>query len=245
MMMKKNNAMDTLKTKIHDIWNAEGLLDKSVVVRAKALSTEEAIGHPESNDFPLQKGKERLMQAEFGKGIGQAFTDRYGDYEGTLQDIIDMPLDNNYRRAIFVAVLNATLNHLGLVPGTIHCKNEEPVVCAQALSEYIMNRYGKVKIGQVGFQPRMVETLGQRFDMRLLDLDPDNIGTVKFGVAVEDEPATDAVIEWADLLLVTGTTLVNNTLDRFIGKKPVLFYGTTIAGAAYLMQWDKFCHCGK
>ena len=46
---------------------------------------------------------------------------------------------------------------------------------------------------------------------------------------------------WCDLLLVTGTTLVNGTLPIFLGAKPIVFYGTTIAGAAYLMGWERFC----
>ena len=53
---------------------AHHLMDREIEVRAKVLTPEEAIGHPESNDFPLQKGKERLMQAEFDTGIGQAFS---------------------------------------------------------------------------------------------------------------------------------------------------------------------------
>jgi len=72
-----------------------------------ALTPEEAIGNPESEDFPILKGVERLMQAEFAGSFGQAFTDMYGDFEGTLQDVLAMELNNNYRRAIFVATLNA------------------------------------------------------------------------------------------------------------------------------------------
>ncbi|MFC1581258.1 Rossmann-like domain-containing protein, partial [Thermodesulfobacteriota bacterium] len=207
--------------------------------------TEEAIGNPESDDFPIQKGRERLMQAEFGNGIGQAFTDRYGDFEGTFKDIIDMPMTNNYRRGIFIAALNAVLNHRGLIQGTIHCRDQEPMQCARELAGYIRGCFGDVKIGLVGFQPRMAEILGAGFPIRLMDLDPDNIGTRKFGITVEGEESTEDVIAWADLLLVTGTTLVNNTIETFLDRKPILFYGTTIAGAAHLMGWERFCACSS
>ena len=80
----------------------ENLLSQSVQVKARVLSSKEAIGNPEANDFPLQKGKVRLMQARFGTGMGQAFTDHYGDFSGKLKDIIDMPLKNNFRRAVFI-----------------------------------------------------------------------------------------------------------------------------------------------
>jgi hypothetical protein len=87
----------------------------------------------------------------------------------------------------------------------------------------------------------MVEALAPLFPLRLLDLDPDNLGNTKFGVPVEGpETASDAVA-WAELLLVTGTTLVNDTIGDFLLDKPVLFYGTTIAGAAHLMGWERFC----
>lgn len=226
-----------------DLVREQQLLDQKITIQARGLSVQEAIGDPEGDDFPLQKGKETLMQADFGQALGQAFTDRYGNYEGTLQEILEMALDNNYRRALFVATLNAVLRYLGLTEKTVHCRDQEPARCAGELAEYIRGRYGAAKIGQVGFQPRMVEALGAAFDYRVLDMDPDNIGTVRYGTEVEGPESTEAVIQWSDLLLVTGTTLVNGSIGRFIGKKPVLFYGTTIAGPARLMGWDRFCAC--
>ncbi|MBI4773532.1 MAG: hypothetical protein HY788_05005 [Deltaproteobacteria bacterium] len=239
-----NDLYDVLKERALALWKAARILEEPVTVRAVALSTEEAIGNPEADDFPLQKGKERLMQADFGRGSGQAFTDRFGDFEGTLKEVLEMPLENNYRRAVFIATLNAALRHMGQVRGTVHCRDQEPKQCAAELAAQIKNRFGRVNIGQVGFQPRMVESLASEYPMRLLDLDPDNVGGRRFQVLVEGPEAADDVIAWADLLLVTGSTLVNRTIERFLGKKPVLFYGTTVAGAAHLMGWDRFCARG-
>ena len=69
------------------------------------------------------------MQAEFAGSFGQAFTDMYGDFEGTLQDVLAMELNNNYRRAIFVATLNAVMRNLGLIEGSVHCKDKGPEEC--------------------------------------------------------------------------------------------------------------------
>ena len=230
-----------LRKRFFDVCESQNLLSESVQVKARVLSPEEAIGKPETDDFPIQKGKERLMQAEFGTGTGQAFTDLYGDFSGKLSKVIDMPLENNFRRAIFVAALNAVLEHLNEVQGTIHCKDNGPTLCAAELVHYLKQRYGRLRITQVGFQPRMVELLGAAFDYRVLDMDPDNIGTRKFDTVVEGpESSTDAVA-WADLVLVTGTTLVNGTIHDFLSHKSLLFYGTTITGAAHLMNWDRFC----
>jgi uncharacterized protein (DUF4213/DUF364 family) len=124
---------------------------------------------------------------------------------------------------------------------TIHCRDQGPGQCALELVNHLKARYGLVKITQIGFQPRMVESLASEFPLRVLDLDPDNIGTLKFQVAIEGPENTEEAIKWADLLLVTGTTLVNGTFGSFIGRKPLVFYGTSVAGAAHLMNWDRFC----
>ena len=234
---------DALKQNASAMMSEHGLMSETVRVKARALSVEEAIGNPEDDDFPIQKGKERLMQADIRGAFGQAFTDQFGDYEGTLESIITAPLTNNYRRAVFVAALNAALRYLGRIDGTVHCKDEEPKQCAEALGEHIANRYGKVNVVQVGLQPRMVESLSARFPVRVLDMDPDNIGSKKYGAEIESPDNTSSAIDWADLLVVTGTTIVNGSLPAFVGDKPVIFYGTTIAGAAWLMGWERFCAC--
>jgi hypothetical protein len=230
-----------LKERALRICRDQGILGDKIVVRARTLSPEEAIGNPEGEDFPLQKGKERLMQAEFRGGLGQAFTDRFGDFEGTIDEILGMPLENNFRRAVFVAALNAVLRSLGLVQGTVHCKDEGPTKCANAMASHIMDRYGIVKITQVGYQPRIVQAMADTFDLRVLDLDPENVGTRKSGILIEGSHCAEDAVSWADVLLVTGTTLTNNTIRWFLTDKPVIFYGTTIAGAAHLMGWERFC----
>jgi hypothetical protein len=90
-----------------------------------------------------------------------------------------------------------------------------------------------------------VEYLTAQFPIRVIDLDTENIGTGKFGVDIEGPDATNEAMKWADLLVVTGTTLVNGTIGQFLGDKPVIFYGTTIAGTAYLMGWERFCAFGS
>ncbi|MEJ2724781.1 MAG: DUF364 domain-containing protein [Deltaproteobacteria bacterium] len=236
-----NDVYRVIGKKAFDLCRDKDLLEQPVRVKARVLSTEEAIGNPETHDFPLQKGKERLMQAEFRDGLGQAFTDQYGDFEGILEDVLEMRLENNFRRAVFVATLNAVLRHTHRIKGTVHCRDRGPDECAIQLVRHLRARYGSVKIAQVGFQPRMVEHLSSEFPLRVLDLDAENIGALKFGTTIEGPENTEDAVAWADLLLVTGTTLVNNTLGDFLGARPVIFYGTTVAGASHLMGWDRFC----
>ena len=215
---------------------------KEIAIRAFPLSPEEAIGNPEDKDYPLVKGKERLMQAEFQGAKGQAFTDMYGDFGGTLAEVLEMDLKNNFRRAVFVSALNAVMRHLGLVSGTVHCRNEEPPRCAQELVKYLMEKHTGRRIALVGFQPRMAEALSQQFDLRITDLDGENIGRKKYGVRIWGPEKTTEHLEWCDLALVTGTSAANGTLDGFLhGPKPVIFYGVTISGAARLLCLEHFC----
>lgn len=208
---------------------------------AGPLTVKEAIGTPEETDFPIQQGKEKLMEAIFRNERGQAFTDDYGNYSGTLREVASLPFDNNFNRAVFVSTLNAVSRSLGKAEGTIHCKDEGPKQCAQHVFDHIKETYGTCRITIIGFQPALAEALNKKTEIRLIDLDPDNIGQTKRGVLVEGGEATQDAIEWCDLLLVTGTTLANSSIDLFLTDKPVLFYGTTISGAAALMGWDRFC----
>ena len=239
-----NDLYDEIRERTRQLLKGQDLFGERVRIRARALSTEEAIGNPESDDFPLQKGKERLMQAEFRNTLGQAFTDRYGDFEGTLEEVLEISLENNYRRAIFVATLNAVLRYMKQIDGTVHCRDQGPAQCAKELRNYIKTHYGWIRMLLIGFQPRMVESLAPCYPLRVIDMDPDTIGTRKFQIAIEGPEATEEAILWADLLLVTGTTLVNGTIGSFLESKPVIFYGTTIAGTAYLMGWNRFCAKG-
>ena len=235
---------DTIRQKFIRLIKEHGLEGEEVIVKAKALSAEQAIGNPEDKDYPLVKGQERLMQAEFRGAKGQAFTDRYGNFSGRLADITAMDLNNNFRRAVFIASLNAVTRYLGLASQTVHCKDEQPKECAAELVSYIEKNYGQPRIAMVGFQPRMVEALSRRFKLSVTDLDKANIGQEKFGVKIDDPTRTQDNLEWGDIALVTGTTIVNDTIDQFLIAKPVIFYGVTIAGAAKLQGLERFCPFG-
>jgi len=240
----KRKTYDALKEEFIKIIKSNALESDEVVVKAVPLSPEEAIGNPEDRDYPLITGRERLMQANFRGSLGQAFTDMYGDFSSRLSDIIEMDLANNFRRAIFVSSLNAVMRHLGLTTKTIHCKNNEPRECSHELVKYIAAKYGQPKIAMVGLQPRMVEALSKNFELRVSDMDTANIGKEKFGVTIQSPEKTTEHFDWADIAVVTGTTIVNDTIDPIRISKPVIFYGITISGAAKLLNLEHFCHSG-
>ncbi|MFO7773141.1 MAG: DUF364 domain-containing protein [Dehalococcoidia bacterium] len=240
-----------MKTKTYDILKREfarivtdNALEGEVTIRAAVLSPEEALGNPEDKDYPLIVGKERMMQAEFRGSLGQAFTDMFGNFSGRLSEIAPMELTDNFRRAIFISSLNAVMRYLGLINKTTHCKNDEPRLCCYELARHIEENYGRPRVAMVGLQPRMVEVLSKRFQLRVTDMDQANIGTEKFGCTIHGPEMTGEHLEWCDVALVTGTTIVNNTIDRFMISRPVIWYGVTISGAAKLLGLDHFCYLG-
>lgn len=235
---------ELMKNKISAIVDEHSWSAEEVTVTAQTLSSEEAIGNPEEDDYPLLKGRERIMEAQFREARGHAFTDMFGNWRGTINELLTMEMKNNFRRALFVATLNALLRHLGLVGGTVHCKDRAPQECSKILAEKIRSEYGEPKVLLVGFQPRMAEALAQRFALRITDLDEANIGTRKYGIMVQSPREVQDNIEWSDLVVVTGSTAVNNTMQDFVGKKPVIFYGVTVAGPACLLGLDRFCPFG-
>lgn len=233
-----------IKERFFNLIKDKDLISSKVeVVSARTLTPQEVIGKPERDDFPLLKGKEVMLQANFKRSLGQAFTDMPGNYSDTLKEIFDMSLDNNFKRAVFIATLNAVLRYLNYISKTVHCKDKEPAKCAAHLVDYIKGRFGNPRIAFMGMQPAMVEALVAQFEMRVVDLDPDNVGQKKYGVPIEDVAYTKEILSWADLILATGTTVVNDTLTPLLIRKPIIFYGVTIAGVAYLKRYEQYCFC--
>ena len=236
---------EILKTKFRTIVNEHNWSEEEITVTAQTLSPEEAIGNPEEDDYPILKGRERIVEAQFRGARGHAFTDMFGNWQGTIAEILGMEMKNNFRRAVFVSTLNAVLRHLGMVDGTVHCKDRAPQECSKILAEKIRSEFGNPKVLLVGFQPRMAEALAQEFALRISDLDEANIGTKKFGVIIQSPQEVRQNIEWCDLMVVTGSSAVNNTMKEFIEKKPAIFYGVTVAGPAYLLGLNRFCPFGS
>jgi len=205
-----------IKERFFNLVKEKDLMSSKVeVVSARTLTSQEVIGKPERDDFPLLKGKEVMIQADFKGSLGQAFTDMPGNYSGTLKEILDMSLDNDFKRAVFISTLNAVLRYLNYISKTVHCRDKEPGECAAHLVNYIKERFGNPSIAFIGMQPAMVEALAAHFKIRVTDLDPNNIGQQKWGV-----------------------------LPSLLIKKPIIFYGVTIAGIAYLMGYEQYCFCG-
>jgi hypothetical protein len=242
------NIFDTLRDYlIKEAQNNDIDLDMVRIV-SKSLTPDEAIGDTTRKDFPILIGKEIMLEADFKGAKGQAFTSTPSMFEGTLKEILTLDLnDNPYNRSLFIASLNAVLRYLNQADRTIHCKNNEPEECAKNFPGFIKSKFDTPKVAIVGYQPAIIDNIKDFYDTRVLDLNPDFVGTVQYNVKIEDgiKDYKD-VVEWADVVICTGSTLCNNSIVDFMYlNKPVYYYGTTIAGAAEILGLDRLCFCSK
>jgi hypothetical protein len=109
------DAFAKMKNKFLELIEEKQIGAVPIHVRVRDLTPEEAIGTPEDRDYPLVKGRERLLEAEILGSRGQAFTDTPGDFSGTLKEVALLQLTDNRSRAVFIAALNALMRHLGLI----------------------------------------------------------------------------------------------------------------------------------
>jgi len=243
-----------LHKRFYELSTKKDLLNKKVIIKTKILTSEEAIGNPDRKDFPLLKGKEVLMSAQFMDSVGQAYTQAPSEFEGMLEDIFKLSLDDIRNRGLFIASLNAVMRYLYPDLTTIHCKDNEPEECATEIANFL-EKLSPKKIGLIGLQPAMLDALSKKFGpstIRCLDRDEDNIGKEKFGVKIEfgDDKTTEDLFLTSDLVLATGSSVVNGSLVDILNlaqktNTPLYLYGTTIAGAAKLLGLNRLCFRSK
>lgn len=227
-----------LQERVSDII-PEGFGEETITV--SIMEPFEAIGKPEKGDYVILKGKEKMLQAEFKKEKGQAFSSTLGNYRGKLADVLKLKLDDDFKRAVYISTINAVLRYLGYVEKTIHCRDQAPQECSELLVDHILKNYGKVNVLMVGYQPRFAEALTQKFPLKINDLNPENQGEKIGCTVIEGGEKTLKNLEWCQLALVTGSTIVNGSLSDFLINKKVLFYGNTITGAAKVLNLNHFC----
>ena len=232
---------DELKRYLEDLIARHNLLQDTIRVRCQALSAEQAIGTPDRDDYPIIKGREVMVEAEFRGSRGQAFTDGYGEGEFTIADLLALDLETNRNRACFVSGLNAVMSCLGFCEKTVHCRDQEPKTCAGQLKDVIPS--GK-RVLLIGYQPGFLGALAPHYKTRVVDLDKDNIGRTVAGVTIESPEKTGEAMADSDVILATGSCLVNGTITDFLNcGKPVIFFGVTIAGAAKILGLNRYCQC--
>ena len=241
------------RDRLRPIVEEAGLLDGPVVVTAGPLPPGQAIGRPRREDF-LLRGREVMVEATFQRSRGQAYAAVPAAFQGMLAEALVLDLEVVANRAIFTAAANAVLHHLGRISRTQHCRDDGPEQCALQAAEQLWQESPAANVGLVGYQPALLEHLARRFGtgrVRVTDLGTENVGHERCGVLVRDGALhTAALVEWADLLLVTGSTAVNGTAGAILsrarqrGIEPI-FFGVTAAGPAHLLDLRRLCPEGQ
>ena len=248
------SILEEARSRFREIVEKQGLAGLQVSVAARSLAPEQAIGTPSRKDFPIAAGRERVVEAEVLGARGQAFTSSPGGFQGSLESVLELDLATDRSRAFFIASLNAVLRHLGMVRATVHCKDDDPETCALEIAGLLSARQGEERVGLIGLNPAIAERLVESFGpnrVRISDLNPEDVGTRRFGVEVWDgRDRTEELIDASDLLLVTGTTLVNGTLDPILRRarergKDLLLFGVTAAGVSELLGLARICPRGR
>ena len=248
--MTKEELYGILKERFMEVLRKEGLEEEPVEIVCRSLTPEEAIGNTKRKDYPILTGKDVMIQAECRGCRGQAFTDAPASFRGTLAEVLSLDIVGDaHSRGLFIAVLNAVMCSLGRCTGTVHCRTDGPEKCAADVKEYLRSQWPEVKtITLVGYQPALLQMLADSgYRVRVLDLNPQNVGQKRCGITVEDGRTArqDAVSE-ADLILCTGSTLSNGTIVDYLElDKEVLFFGITAAGAATLMGLKRVCFADR
>ncbi len=95
-------------------------------------------------------------------------------------------------------------------------------------------------------QPAFAEAFINKFgpnSIEILDLNIKNFDRIFNGVQIKDSKRYfKKIVPQSDLVVATGSTIVNDTIDDIIKlSKNYIFYGTTIAGASKLLNLKRFC----
>ncbi|SDL54687.1 Rossmann-like domain-containing protein [Halarsenatibacter silvermanii] len=243
------------REKFEELVAENNLSTENIKITAEGLDPEEAIGHPERQDFPLLQGEEVMIEAKFKNSRGQAFTDQPGEYEGTLEEILSFDLDSSYRRALLVAAINVVLRDLDLIEKTVHCRDDDMEDCAEEIMAWIKTNHGELQtIGLIGFQPAFLEAAAKTFgsnNILVTDLNQDRIGGSDYGIEVRNgEKFNRRLIKKSGFVLVTGSTMINGSAGKLLElfaeqNKDFAFYGNTITGLAYLMDLPQLCFYGR
>ena len=241
-------ARDRMKEKLREGANIPG---KEKIV-AEPLGVEEAIGDPSPyKDFPLLVGEEKLMEVRFRNGRGQAFSSCPSRWQGTLEEVFSLPLEDERNRGLLIATLNAVAAELGFAEKTVHCKDGSPDLCARTMAEHLLSTFGKNHVvGIVGYHPAIIKRVTDAFGpehVRVTDLNPKNVGYQRFGVEIwHGERDLERLAKECSLALVTGSSLSNGTFDSVWQtlkdhQVQAFCFGTTIAGIAALLDYPRLC----
>lgn len=239
---KELDIYKDIKNKFIKVLNENKVNLEENIISTTYLSGKDIFKDSDIKDYPLNNKNEVLVESRYKNSVGQAYINDYVYFEGSIEDVINLNLEDDKNKAIFISVINSVLKELGLIKATVHCKDNQPEECAVEIGRYLEKLKIK-KIYLIGYQPTFIKILHSSFKIDVYDLNPLNIGKSNNNIEIKHSNEKPANFDTKDsILLVTGSSLTNNTFNQFFDLDiKVIFYGTTVAGVAYLLGLKRLC----
>ena len=233
--MTKEVLYETLRQSFREMLDMYGIHEKTVRVGVAGLLDKES---------PARPGTEITLVADYEGVSGECTTSAPESFQGTLAEVWGFDIENDLqKRSIFIAVLNAVMNRWERSDDCVSCAEADRERCAERVVRHYEKSNGRVKLLLVGYQPHILRALAGHFPVRVLDLDSAHIGKTYDGVTVEHgAEAFEDAAWWAEAILCTGSALANGTIVDYMNlPKDVMYYGTTIAGCARILELRRLC----
>ena len=153
--MTINELFDSIKTKFLALPGVEELLDEPVCCRADSKPERTLL--PEG-DIPSEASKpEYRVTALICNTRGEAYTETPADFEGSLKDVLSLPVSEKGIDARIIASINAVMAHLGLCPGTFSEDPEEHARYADTICSHLAGQYKDKTLILVGYDGYIVK----------------------------------------------------------------------------------------
>jgi uncharacterized protein (DUF4213/DUF364 family) len=199
-----------------------------------------------SKENVLITGKGLLVRGTFADCCGDSSAEDPKPFRGKLSEVCNMVFGKNPDRAVFFAALNVVYNYLRLNEAVVHCRGDEPKACGKLLAKYITKHFGKnAVVAHIGYKPEHVEACS-KFRGYVTDLDPENVGKVKFKKKILSADKNEEVIKNADVACISGSAIINGSLPHLLAwceryGTVAIVYGVTASTAAKIMHLRHFC----
>jgi hypothetical protein len=238
-----------LKMEFSRLCRIHHILDERIEVYVDNEYSEfEGLQKQTSNSGPVLAGRSRLV-GKFNGNMGISHTFYPTPFSGTIREILDIPMDTAPNRALVVSALNAVAAWSDPELRTLHCTEKGSLRCTRLLVN-TLKKEGYSCPGLIGFQPVFMEKLGEEFGIwntAVIDQSELNEETRKIeAIECADDAHIFQLFAWSDVVVATGATLISGTLPDIVEMSeitgvPLMFYGTSIAGTANLMNLNRFC----
>ena len=240
--MNMNEIYDELKYRFTTLYGVEELMEQPVVIVPD--NEPETTLLPEGDVISAVNRPEYRVTAKICGSKGEAYTECPEGFEGTLGQVLKLPVSEKGIDARILASMNAVMNHLGLCPGTMSEDPKDLAEYADALCRHITVEYGTGNLVLVGYDGYLVKRfMDEKLDFWTLDRNPEHITKDRFHHVIVNSGRynRESCQAWGRLLIVTGSTFCNGTVTQFLDMGlPVLFYGITCAAAATLLELPWF-----